>query len=169
MTERTQAALEVAKRLNDDIPHLPNLLKLLGKAQFRLGHYTDAIEAFAQSEEWLYSEKPVVVLLDPFDHFATWDNWRFTAMAQFHLGRRDEAAASLSSLRELYSRICESKRANNRLLAQLCEAEALIEGPIATVPWIPSTQPSDSQPVHDDANGLIMPPATSGKTTDPQP
>lgn len=97
------------------------ILTSLGVALYRAGKFDEAIATLTKAEEQYAKaggQQPA--------------DWAFLAMAQFKLGRTDEAKKSLSRLRELMKDKQHGDKAENQSF--LREAEVLIEGKTTAPP-----------------------------------
>jgi len=113
-TDAVAAALDQARHASTLTPDDAIITNTLGMALYRAGKYEEAIATLTKAEEqYAKSGGP-----RPAD-------WAFLAMAQFKLGKADEAKKSLARLRELMKDTRHAGNAENQ--AFLREAEALIE------------------------------------------
>jgi hypothetical protein len=89
-----------------------SIVNTFGVAQYRAGQYADALATLTKSEELNAGSYPA--------------DLAFQAMAQHHLGKREEAKATLGRLREIMQKPRWEKDAES--VGFLREAEELIEG-----------------------------------------
>jgi Tfp pilus assembly protein PilF len=108
-----------ALRQAEDAAHLAPgnglILNTLGVAQYRAGRYADALATLTKSEK-LNTTKDGALPAD----------LAFLAMVQYQLGKKDEAKATLSRLRETMKQPRWTE--NAEAAAFLREAEEVIEG-----------------------------------------
>jgi Tol biopolymer transport system component len=109
---RALSHAEAAVRL---VPEDRNALNTLGVAQYRAGHYTDALVTLTKSEKLDVTKDGV----QPSD-------LAFLAMTQHQLGKKGEAKATLGRLREVMKLPRWAQNAEG--VSFLREAEQLIEG-----------------------------------------
>jgi WD40 repeat protein len=87
------------------------ILNTMGVAQYRMGQYAKAVETLTQSDKLNHSSPADLA---------------FLAMAQQHLGKWDEAQATLGRLREVMKQPAWAKNAESQ--GFLREAEAVLQG-----------------------------------------
>ena len=80
-------ALHMARRACEQAPDNHDFLSSLGVAQYRVGHYEDALTTLLRSDEFNGGTRPADVA--------------FIAMSQHALGRIDDAKTTFERLREL--------------------------------------------------------------------
>jgi Flp pilus assembly protein TadD len=110
-----QALLQAQQAHNLDPTNGP-YLNTLGVAQYRLRHYSAALESLTRSEP-----PNAATFKGPHP-----SDLAFLAMTQYQLGHKDKAMASLARLREAMK--LPRWAQNTEAVAFLREAEALIEG-----------------------------------------